>query len=493
MVFAARQSVFHNSVFIIHDSFRIKCKIEFNDRLFMDLSKVNSIYFIGIGGIGISAAAGLAHCRHFLVSGSDAVETESVRDLRLHQVKVNVPHDADNITNDISLVVYSVAVPESNPELARAKELNIPTLTYPQFLGLLMSDKFGVGIAGTDGKTTTTAMLAKILIDAGTDPSVVLGSRAEFLEDNWRCGEGRDKYFVFEADEYRRAFANYSPRLAIITNIGVDHLDYYEDETDYLNAFQAYLNKVPADGFAIINRDDERSLIASGSIQAKVVTFSVGQPADFSVSEIEVKDGRQEFVVMENGEAKKMITLALPGQYNVANALAAIAAARTLGIGWDDIAKSLDGYKGIWRRFETLGHLGEATIIADYAHTPGGVSQAIKATQDFFPNKNILMVFQPHQYARTKNLFEGFVSAFDGAKKVLLPDIFYVVGREKPEDFDVSSVKLAEEVKSRGVDVVASGDLKATEQMIRDLAGDYDVILLLGAGDIYEVAKNLVK
>lgn len=457
----------------------------------IDLSKINKVHFIGIGGIGISAAAGILQRRSFIVSGSDAQENEIIASLRHSGIQVYVPHKPEVIDHETGLVVYSVAVPEDNSERMRAKELGIPELSYPQLLGELMKGKFGIGVSGTDGKTTTTAMIAKILIDAKLDPTVVLGSQAEFLEGN--CLLGQSEYFVFEADEYRRAFDNYNPRSAVITNIGVDHLDYYKDEGEYLSAFKSYLDKLPADGFAIINNDDERSVEAVKECQAKIVTYGIERLADYAVTNIRIADGWQEFNVMENGSAQAVVTLRLPGHYNVSNALASIALARSLDIGWDVIVKSLDGFKGTWRRFDYLGDLGQTKVIADYAHTPPAIRSVIKATKIFYPDKKILFVFQPHQYARTKNLFTEFTEAFDEAEKAMIADIFYVEGRERPEDFVISSQKLAEAIKARGNDVIYSGDLKKTESKVRELSDQLDIIMILGAGNIYEVAKNLVK
>lgn len=455
-------------------------------------NKINKIFFVGIGGVGISGSALIASGLGKEVCGSDAAIGEVVRELQDSGVKVFSPHRADNLSADFDLLVYSVAVAEANPERIRAKELGIEQMSYPQFLGLLLENKYGIGVSGTDGKTTTTAMLAKIFLEAETDPTVLIGAKVGFLDDkNARAGQG--EYFIFESDEYRRAFDNYRPQLAVITNIGVDHLDYYSDSGDYFNAFKAYLEKIPQDGWIVINNDDKNSVAAVAACQAKIVTFGVKRPADFAVREIEIKNGRQEFAVMENGEARSAITLGLPGDYNVYNALAAIAAAKTAGVSWQYIAKALDGFAGVWRRFEKLGKCGKAEVIADYAHTPDAVKKAIKATQEFYPQQKIITVFQPHQYARTKNLFNGFAEAFDEAEKVLLPDIFYVEGREKPEDFDVSSKKLAEAVSARGINVEAPGDLASSEEKIKQLAEQYDIILVLGAGNIYETAKNLVK
>lgn len=454
----------------------------------VDLAKIKKAHFIGIGGIGISAAAGILQSKGVEVTGSDAIYGEVTSDLQDLGIKIFAPHNAAVITPDLDLTVYSVAVPEDNSERVRAKELNIPELTYPQFLGLLMQDKFAIGISGTDGKTTTTAMLSKIILDAGLDPTVVLGSRADFLNGNWKSGAGQ--YFIFESDEYRRAFDNYSPKGAIITNIGVDHLDYYLDKDEYIDAFKKYLKRVPANGFIVINNDDERSVEAALKAKAKIITYAIEHPADYTAEIVEVSGGRQRMVVRENGEVAVEISLALPGKYNISNALAAIAGARRLGIDWEKIKESLESFKGAWRRFERLGKCGSAEVIADYAHTPPAIKGVIAAAREFYPGEKILFVFQPHQYARTKTLFSEFVAALSLAEKVLLVDIFFVKGREKPEDFDVSSEKLAEAI---GDSAIYGGDLRAAEQRARELSKEYDKIIVLGAGDVYELALNLVK
>lgn len=457
----------------------------------IDLSKIKNAFFIGIGGIGISASAGILKSRGVAVAGSDARESEVVEKLRVQGISVSVPHSAENIRADIDLVVYSVAVGEDNPERIRARELNLPELSYPQLLGLLMQGKFGIGVSGTDGKTTTTAMLAKILIDAEYDPTVVLGSQAEFLTDNWRAGQS--EYFVFESDEYRRAFSNYNPQAVIITNVGVDHLDYYKDCDEYLATFAKYLERMPADGLAVINNDDRRSVMAGVDCPARRVTYAIESPADYRATDIKITAGRQEFAVVEKNQSENALTLKIPGRYNIYNALGAIALARELGIDWQIIAESLASFKGVWRRFDNLGRLGQTEVIADYAHTPPAIRQAIRATEEFYPAKNILFVFQPHQYARTKNLFAEFSEAFKEADMAVIADIFYVRGREKPEDYDVGSKKLAEAIRANGSEAVYGGDLAETELLVRQLADQFDVIMVLGAGDIYDLAKNLVK
>ncbi len=457
----------------------------------INLNKVNKVYFIGIGGIGISAAAGIAHVRHFLVEGSDAAEGEIVNDLRDHGISVHVPHDAENITEKISLIVRSVAVPDDNPEIIRAKELNIPIITYPQFLGLLTQDRYGVAVSGTDGKTTTTAMIAQILIDAAYDPTVVLGSRARFLEGNWRVGDS--KYFVYESDEYRRAFVSYSPYLAVITNINLDHLDYYKDEADYVSAFADYAVRIPAEGYLIINGDDKNCLAVAEKCAAKIVAYALGGDVDYVARNIRVQNQKQIFEIWHGDKLEAEIELLIPGRHNIYDALAAFSAARSLGIDAEQIRKSLATFKGAWRRFDHLGKYGQAEIIADYAHTPDAVQKTIAAAREFYPQQKILAVFQPHQYNRTKNFFDQFAASFSAADKVIIPDIYYVVGRENPSDFDVSGEKLAIAIKNNGVDAVYGGDLSECEILIKKVVHEFDLVLVLGAGDIYEVAKKLIK
>ncbi|MFA6593858.1 MAG: UDP-N-acetylmuramate--L-alanine ligase [Candidatus Buchananbacteria bacterium] len=457
----------------------------------MNLTQIKKIHFIGIGGIGISAAARLARNRGMNVSGSDAQESETVADLRSQGFIVAVPQAAANVPEDADLVVYTVAVTADNPERARAQELKIEQLTYPQFLGLLMSGKFGIGVSGTNGKTTTTAMIAKILIDASKDPSVVLGSKAEFLSDNARSGQS--EYFVFEGDEYRRAFANYHPKIAAVTYIGEDHLDYYKDLAEIKSAFKDYLLRVPAEGYAVLNADDPNSMELAPELKANKVTFGLTEEADYMASEIYCEDGRQFFTVNSGDGLSQKLSIQLPGRYNIYNALCAVAVCRVLDIAWPKIIESVADFTGTWRRFERLGQLGQAEVIADYAHTPDAVAQVIGATKEFYPGKKILTVFQPHQYSRTKNLFNKFVTAFGSAEQVIIPDIFYVAGREKPEDFDVDSKILAEAVAGQGVKAVYGGTLSASEELVKKMAKDFDIVLVLGAGDVYELAKNLIK
>lgn len=454
----------------------------------MDLHDLKKIHFIGIGGVGVSSVARLLKFRGLEVSGSDGRESEIADMLRADGIRVDVPQAAGNVPTDADLVVYSVAVPEGNPERMVAKERGIEQVTYPQLLGAMISEKYGIGVSGTNGKTSTTAMIGKIFIDAGLDPTVTVGAKVSYLEGNSRLGQG--KHFIFESDEYRRAFDNFSPRMAVNTYIGEDHFDCYKDLTDIKGAFADYFSRVPSDGFLILNADDSNSLDAASGCQAKAVTYGIDNEADFRAVNISVSDGKQEFMVVAEG-GEHDFSLKVAGRFSVYNALAAIAAARQCGLDWEVIAKSLEGFAGAWRRMEALGDLSGSLVITDYAHTPDAVAKTIAAAKEFYPDKKLLAVFQPHQFSRTKNLFNEFAAAFNEADKALLSDIYYVQGRENPDDFDVDSKKLAQAAAGLGANIEYCGNLDQAEASIRELASEFGIILVMGAGDIYDMAKKL--
>ncbi|MBI5766108.1 UDP-N-acetylmuramate--L-alanine ligase [Candidatus Falkowbacteria bacterium] len=457
----------------------------------VDLNKINKVFFIGIGGIGISAAARILNQQEKIVMGSDAAASEITQQLEQEGIKVIVPQSVDNIKPGIDLVVYTVAVTEDNPERQRAKELNTPQITYPQLLGILMRNKYAIGVSGTNGKTTTSAMLGLIFMEAGLDPTIVIGGKTDCFGGNSRLGQG--DYFIFESDEYRRAFANYNPKMAVVTYIEADHLDYYKDLNDIKSAFSDYLKRVPADGFIFINSDDQESAEVIKKCPAKIITFGLDRPADIGAKNIRVENRRQFFNVYYQGKNLGEIVLSVPAKYNIYNALAAMGPALTLGVDFKIIQKTLKEFQGTWRRFEKLGKLGATEFIADYAHTPDAVEKTIAALKEFYPGKKMLVIFQPHQYNRTKNFFKEFAASFKGADQVIILDIFFVKGRENPADFDVSAEKLAVAIKKNGVDA-RYGD----EMTLNELSGlvnfsDFDLVLIMGAGDIYSNVKEMLK
>ncbi|MEK7652887.1 MAG: UDP-N-acetylmuramate--L-alanine ligase [Patescibacteria group bacterium] len=457
----------------------------------INLEKINKIFFVGIGGIGISAVARILKSQGKEVIGSDASQSEITDELTRDGIKVFIPQKAENVPQDADLAVYTVAAPPDNIERKKIKELKIQEFSYPEFLGQLLSDKYGIGVSGTDGKTTTTAMIGKIFLDAGLDPTIVIGSKTGYLGGNSRAGSG--KHFIFESDEYKRAFDHYRPKIAVITNIAPDHLDYYSDLEDIKSAFGEYLTRVPDDGFIIANFDDENTKEVVGGKKAKIISFAIESGAEVMAKNIRLQEGGQNFDLYYQNKKLGEIKLPLPAKYNIYNSLGAIAVALVCGIDFGIIKKSLADFRGAWRRFEKIGEIEERPIIVDYAHTPYAVRKTIEAAKEFYPNKKILSVFQPHQYSRTKNLFNEFVGSFDAADQVIVSDIFYVKGRERPEDFNISSKKLVEAAKKNSARAQYGGDLKSTGELIKKQAADFDLILIMGAGDIYEMAKKLVK
>ena len=409
------------------------------------INKANKIYIIGIGGTGISALAKILRAKGCEVAGSDVGRSELTEDLIGAGIPVEIGHRRENIPQECDLLIYSNAVPEKTPERAGAVRRGTRQLSYPEAVGELLLDyEKVVAVGGTNGKTATAAMIGWILEQAGYDPTVLVGSKVLAWDSNARIG-GR-KYFVLEADEYKRAFLNYHPDIAVITNIAADHLDYYKDLADIQQAFFDFIGKI--------------------------------------------KDGGKLFKNLEI----EIWKLKIPGRFNQENATYAAAACRELGVPEETIKKSLESFGGTWRRFENVGRAGECEIISDYAHHPDGIRVTLAAAHDYFPGKKILTVFQPHQHNRTKKLFSEFVEAFCKSELAdfIIAEIFDVAGREDAKDQDVSSRDLVSEIKKCGKNVEYAEDLEVAEQMARDKLASYDMIIFMGAGDIYKVALNLV-
>ncbi|MEI6627539.1 MAG: UDP-N-acetylmuramate--L-alanine ligase [bacterium] len=457
----------------------------------MELKEFKKVFFTGIGGVGISATARILNFQGIKVSGSEVTTSELTEQLIREGVSVVIPQKAENVPIDAGLLVYSVAVPEDNPERQVAKKYGIKEITYPQLLGLLMKDQYGIGVSGTNGKTTTTALLSLLFLEAEKDPTVVLGGKTDYLGGNSRVGSSQ--YFIFESDEYRRAFVNYFPKMAVVTYVTEDHLDYYKDINDIKAAFRDYLVKVPADGFIFANADDANSLEVAGGAQARKITFGMDNQADIMAKNIRVANGQQIFDLSFMDKKLGEMQLHLPAKYNIYNVLAAVGPALMVGLDFKVIQKAVAKFKGSWRRFEKIGQFMGIDVISDYAHTPDAVEKTILAAQEFYPGKKVLTIFQPHQYNRTKNFFEQFALAFKGADQAFVMDIFFVKGRENPADFDVSSEKLAVEAVKLGGRVAYLNKLnkETLSQLLK--ADNYGLILTMGAGDIYNYAKELVK
>ncbi len=453
----------------------------------MSINILKKIHFVGIGGIGISATAKLMALKGKTVSGSDYQASEITKDLEGMGIKVFIRHNKKNLFSDTDLLVHSLAIPLENPELLKAKKLKIPILTYPELLGELMKGNLGIAVAGTHGKSTTTAIIGFILEQAGLDPTVIIGSKLKAFKGNVRLG--KSKYFVVEADEYGRGFLKLFPQIAVITNIEEDHLDYYQDLEDIISAFKKFTNQTKET--LIVNGDDKNILKIVGSLKGKeILTFGQKVGVDLRVTNVAISKAATNFKVIFKGNPLGRFSLRLPGTFNVYNALGAIGATLQLGVPIAKIKKGLSEFSGLWRRFEQVGKYKEAMIISDYAHHPTAIRNTIEATRQFFPKKKIIAVFQPHQHSRTKKLFKNFIAAFDKADLVILSEIFDVAGREN-FDQDISSKDLAKVIRKRGKTVFYAKNLKKTRDLILENIRKDDIVLIMGAGNIYKLANEL--
>ena len=429
------------------------------------------IHFIGIGGIGVSALAKYYLEKGYKISGSDLISSEITEALEKKGAKIFIgKHKSENLFKNVDLVVYSPAVQKSNPEFKKAKSLKIKTRSYPQALGKLTKEYFTIAVSGTHGKSTTVSMIGILLAKAGLDPTVIVGTKVKEFQDS-NCRVGKSKYLVIEACEHEESFLNYWPQIAVITNIEREHLDYYKNLNNILRAFNKFVSNLSKKGILVINDDDKN---------AKKI-LSKSQVQKYSLKQKEAK------------ELKKI--LKVPGEYNIYNALAALAVARILGISNKIAFQALTGYQEAWRRFEIKkcrvpDSKIKVLVINDYAHHPTEIKAVLKATREKFPKKKIWAVFQPHQHQRTFYLFESFIKVLSAAPvdRLIITDIYDVAGREqKTIKKNISSQKLAKKIKTKSKVVYIPTIGKAAHYLRENLKGR-EVVIIMGAGDIYELA-----
>ena len=425
------------------------------------------IHFIGIGGIGVSAIARMMLAEGKRVSGSDFTDSEIVAGLRKAGAKIKIVTEqkAEDIPKDADLIIYSTAIEVADPKFFKElKSLKIPAISYAEALSEISKDKFTIAISGTHGKTTTTGMIAKILMDAGFRPSVIIGSLLKEVDSNFVFGES--EYLVIEVDEYQRKFLSVSPKILVINNIDEDHLDYFKDLADIQSAFAEFAGRVPEDGVIITDFSHKNIGPVADVVGAMMVDFN-SLPIDG-------------------------LKLKFPGEHNRQNARAALAVASALGIRLDKAINSLNQFSGTWRRFEYLGKTKTGALVYDdYAHNPQKIRAVLSGAREFFPKKRIIAVFQPHLYSRTKTLLNEFAKSFDNADVIILVPIF--PAREK-HDPTISSKILTEEIKKNYKDkkVESMKSFAEIEKFLNDECKEGDVILTIGAGDVYKIAEAIL-
>ncbi|MCR5109014.1 MAG: UDP-N-acetylmuramate--L-alanine ligase [Lachnospiraceae bacterium] len=455
----------------------------------IDYAKPVNVHFIGIGGISMSGLAEILMSKGFKVSGSDNKESDITETLKSLGAVIYIGQKAENITDDVELVVYTAAIHEDNLEFAEVKRRGIPMLTRAELLGQLMKNyENPVAVAGTHGKTTTTSMLSMMILAADLDPTVSVGGMLKEIGGNIRIGDSG--YFVAEACEYTNSFLSFFPKYDIILNIEEDHMDFFRDIDDIRSSFKRFAGLLPKDGALIINADiDNVSYITEG-LPCKVVTYSVSgkDDPDLWAENISYNENAcASFSVIRAGERLTDISLNVPGEHNISNALAAIAAALELNIGISDIEKGLKTFGGTDRRFQYRGEYKGIKIIDDYAHHPTEIRATLKAALNY-PHKTLWTVFQPHTYTRTKAFFDDFADVLSLSDRVILADIY--AAREK-DDLGMSSKLLSDAIVERGTKSCYLASFSEIEDFIDKNCSPGDVVITMGAGDIVKVADDL--
>lgn len=450
--------------------------------------KLQSVHFIGIGGISMSALAEVLLKDGVTVSGSDSKASAIVKKLEDKGVKIYIGHSGENLVKDIDLVVYTDAISDDNPEYLKAREENIPLLDRGNFLGQLMTKyKTSIAISGTHGKTTTTGMLSTILHSTHLDPTILLGGELDCIGGNVRLGE--DEVILTEACEYKGNILKFNATLGVILNVEADHLDYYNNIEEIIETFKGFVDKIPSDGHVLINGDDENALKTVVDAKCIVKTFGIESDADYKATNIVFsEEGISFFDLLVNNEKFKVI-LNVTGLHNIYNSIAALATAHIAGVDMNEAIEKLSQYSGTHRRLEQKGFFRGIRVIDDYAHHPTEIKAALKAVKNL-NMKKVWCIFQPHTYTRTKSLLEDFSKAFSDADKVIIIDIY--AAREK-DTGEIHSKDLVEKLQNNGVDAIYFKDFSDIEAFLRENATEGDLILTMGAGDVYLIGESLIK
>ncbi len=423
------------------------------------------IYCAGIGGMGLSAYAAYQNSLGHAVLGSDRAESAIVADLRSQGVTVYPEQDGSRVPRDADIFVYSEAISEASPERTKAAAYGIPSVSYFQALGDLTRGTRLVAVCGTHGKSSTTSMVAKVLLESGSDPSVIVGTKARDLDGrNWRRGAG--DLFLVEACEYRRSFLHLSPQVILLTNADGDHFDYYQSQEDYESAFVEFASSLPPDGVIVMHGNDPVS------------------------ARIAAKSGRR----VLDADQLPLPIVGVPGEHMRRNAQLVVALAQHLGLDRETVFRSLRAYAGCWRRMEVRGTWkGSVTVVDDYGHHPVEIRATIQAMREAYPDRRLVVVFQPHTHDRTLKLYRAFTQAFRGADTVIIPNIYDARRERDSGTVDVAAF-VRDIAKASQVTAIDGHSLQDTEQLLRNtVLQANDVLLCMGAGDITELAGKMLE
>lgn len=453
----------------------------------MRFGKVKKLHFVGIGGIGMCGIAEILHNQGYRITGSDLSLTEVTDHLTAIGVRVFEGHAAANV-NDADCLVISSAVHIDNPEVVEARQRKIPIIRRAEMLGELMRMKFGIGVAGTHGKTTTTSILGHLLVEGGVDPTVMVGGRVVSFATTVKLGNG--EYLVAEADEYDRSFLNLTPSAALLTSLEADHLDYYKDLDEIKAAFCQFANRVPFYGTIHLNLDDSNLVSLIPELIRPIRTFGFKAQADTRADSIEQKGVTTSFDVYHHDSKLGRTELPLPGVFNVKNALGAISVALEFDLPWEVIKRALSSFQGVVRRFEFKGEKNGVKVYDDYGHHPTEVEVTLQAAKKAFGSR-LIVVFQPHLFSRTRDFYQEFGKALLTSDMLILAKIY--PAREKPIE-GVTSAMIADAAREFGhKNVSYIEDSTRIPEAIAEYAKPGDVVFTVGAGDIYRLGTRILE
>lgn len=452
-------------------------------------SSIKKIHFIGIGGIGMSGIAEILLDQGFKVSGSDRAKTEVTDRLENLGAQVFEGHNEINIKDDVDTVVYSSAVAPDNPEIQEAKKRKLPIVRRAEMLAEVMRLKYGIGIAGTHGKTTTTSMTSLVLMEGSLDPTVIVGGKLSGLGGtNARLGKG--DFIVVEADEFDRSFLSLTPTIAVLTTLEVDHLDTYRDLEDIKNAFIQFANKVPFYGFVVLCLDEPALQDIIPQISKKrIITYGFSPQADLQATEIEHHEQFTSFTVLMDGKKCGKIKLQIPGKHNVQNALAAISVGLNLNIPFEQVKKGIEKFTGVYRRWEKKGEVGGITLYDDYAHHPTECRATLLGAKEGW-RKRIVCVFQPHLYTRTRDFYEEFGKAFLLSDVLIVTDVY--PAREIPIQGVTGELIILAAKKFGHKNTIYVSDKNKIPETLKQVAKTGDIVITMGAGDIWKCGEKFL-
>jgi UDP-N-acetylmuramate--alanine ligase len=451
-------------------------------------TSIKKLHFVGIGGIGMSGIAEILIDQGFTVTGSDRAGSDNTERLAALGAHVYIGHQASNVEPDVDALVYSSAIPPENPEVVLARQRNIPVIRRAEMLAEVMRLKYGIGIAGTHGKTTTTSMVSLVLMEGGVDPTVIVGGRLHGLAgSNARMGKG--EFIVVEADEYDRSFLSITPTIAVLTTLETDHLDCYRDLEDIKSAFIQFASKVPFYGFVVLCLDEPALQDIMPKIKKKIITYGLNGQADLQAVDITHKKNRTHFTVLQNGRELGEVELQIPGKHNVQNALAAITVGLELQVPFAKVKAGIEKFTGVFRRWEVKAEIGDLMVVDDYAHHPTEIKATLAGVKAGW-RRRVVCVFQPHLYSRTRDFYDDFGRSFFNADVLVVTDVY--PAREEPIQ-GVSGeliVNAAKEVGHKHVEYIP--DKTKVPAFLMSMKQPGDIIITMGAGDIWRFGEEFI-